>query len=332
MCSRVIKQESRVRQILYLISCQLISQIVLAKTPIAEEFKLPSNQLDSLVGEIHYTQVRNGQSLLDIARENDIGHDQIIAANRQLNRWIPGAGSWVLIPSAYILPTAPRNGLLLNLAELRIYLFRQGSDSVITYPVSIGDVDWLTPIGTTKIIAKQRDPTWYPPSSILKEHAEDDSPLPRAIAPGDPENPLGRFALRLGIPHYLIHGTDESRAFGIGMRVSHGCIRLYPEDIEELFHLVSVGTPVRIIYQPIKVGWQGQRLYIEIHAPNKDPFDTPWPFEYPTYEEVLDKLQTAIDTGGEGTHLRENLRFDRQRIESTFNRGDGIPVEVGGSL
>lgn len=320
------------RLIPYLITCQLICQLVSGKFLIAEELKLPSSSLDSLVGELRYIQVRNGQSLLDIARENDIGHDQIIAANPNLNRWIPKAGSWVLIPSAYILPSAHRHGLVLNLAELRLYLFRGASDSVFTYPVSIGDVDWLTPIGTTKIVAKQRDPTWYPPSSILKEHADDDDPLPRAVPPGDPLNPLGRFALRLGIEHYLIHGTDESRSFGIGMRVSHGCIRLYPEDIEELFQLVSVGTPVRIIYQPIKVGWQGERLYIEVHAPNKDPFDTPWPFEYPAYEEALDKLQTAVDSSRDKMHLRDIVRFDSQRVEKAFNRGDGIPVEVGGIL
>jgi L,D-transpeptidase ErfK/SrfK len=139
------------------------------------------------------------------------------------------------------------------------------------------------------------------------------------IPAGDERNPLGRFALRLGLGSYLIHGTDQSREFGIGMRVSHGCIRLYPEDIERLFELVPIGTPVRIIYEPIKVGWREGALFIEIHAPNKDPFDDPWPFEYPSVDQLFEKI----------ARLSTTIPLTSYRlIEEIFDRGDGVPREL----
>ena len=253
------------RRALYLMSfCALLS---LSSTALSEEFSLPEGRQDGVIGEIRYTRVWRGDTLLDIARSFDLGHDQIIRANPKLNRWVPRIGAEVTLPSLYILPSAPRQGLVLNLAELRLYYYPPGQRVVHTFPVSIGDYDWRTPLGRTKIVAKQVDPSWYPPKSIREEHAADGEDLPVMIPGGDPDNPLGHFALKLGIPSYLIHGTDQRRSFGIGMRVSHGCIRLYPEDIETLYSMTRVGANVAIIDQPVKAGWLDETLYLEVHQP-----------------------------------------------------------------
>ncbi len=283
-----------------------------------ERLAEPTNPSDSVIGEVSTTKVEPGESLLEIARQFDIGHDQIILANPSLNRWIPDVGATVTIPSSYILPPGPREGIVLNLAELRLYYFDRSAHSIYTFPVSIGDLDWRTPLGKTHVAAKQRNPTWYPPRSIREEHAEEGDDLPHMIPGGDPDNPLGLFALKLGIPGYLIHGTNDRRSFGIGMRVSHGCIRLYPENIAELFDIVKVGTPVRIIDLPVKVGWLGDDLYVEIHRPLELP-DEPTPAP-PTIPELVDTLRHS---------LRKEANIDIPALARAYHLGNGIPTKVG---
>lgn len=282
-----------------------------------EELPLPPSRHESVVGHLRYTLVGKGDSLLDIARAFDIGHDQILLANPGLNRWVPRVGAEVLIPSLYILPAGERKGIVLNLAELRLYFFLPGTQVVHTFPVSIGDYDWRTPQGTTRILSKQVNPPWYPPKSIREEHAEDGEDLPSMIPGGDPDNPLGEFALKLAIPTYLIHGTDQRRSFGIGMRVSHGCIRLYPEDMERLFAMVSVGTPVRIIDQPIKAGLRGEQLFLEVHQPLKEE-------EHPLH----DQPDTEIVMEELRQYARQGIEIDPHRVDSVARRGDGIPMVV----
>jgi len=232
-----------------------------------ETFEYPPAEFD-LIGTIQFVEARQEDTLLDIARRHDIGQEEILGANPTVDRWLPGEGARVLIPSRYVLPPPPHEGLVLNLPEMRLYYFPKPKDGqpreVQTYPVSIGRMEWATPLGKTKLVAKQKDPAWYPPESIRAEHAADGDPLPKYVPPG-PDNPLGRYALRLGIPGYLIHSTNK--AYGVGMRVSHGCVRMLPEDIEHLFPQVPVGTPVRIISEPAKVGWYGGDLYLEVHPP-----------------------------------------------------------------
>lgn len=240
---------------------------LLAATAGATGFPLPPDG-DDLVGETYVVAVRDGETLVDIAREHDIGQQQLQRANPGVDRWLPPAGSPVLIPSHYVLPDAPRAGLVLNLPEMRLYHYppRTGDAAprVETHPVSIGRADWRTPLGETTVVAKQRDPPWYPPASLKAEAAADGRSLPDVVPPG-PDNPLGGFALRLGLPGYLIHGTN--RPLGVGMRVTHGCVRLLPEDIARLFDQVTVGTPVRIVDQPVKAGWRDGVLYVEVHPP-----------------------------------------------------------------
>ena len=235
----------------------------------AATFDMPLEEFD-LIGAIHVVEARHEDTLLDIARRYDIGQEQITRANPAVDRWLPGEGTRVIIPTRYILPAGPRQGLVLNVPEMRIYYYPEpqpGEMPVVqTYPVGIGRQDWGTPLGLTRVIGKKENPTWTPPASIRKEHEEAGDPLP-AVVPAGPNNPLGLYAMRLAIGggSYLIHGTNK--AFGVGMRASHGCIRMMPEDIEYLVPHIEVGTPVRIVSQPVKVGWFGGKLYLEVHEP-----------------------------------------------------------------
>lgn len=221
-----------------------------------------------LIGEIRLEKISRSETLLDVARRYDVGQEEMRLANTGIDRWLPDEGEPVLIPSQHILPDARRRGLVLNLPEMRLYHFpepgRGGSVIVNTYPVSIGRMDWTTPLGETKIIRRQHRPSWRPPASIRQEAAAAGEPMPEVVPPG-PDNPLGDYALRLARPGYLIHGTNKP--YGVGMRVTHGCIRLLPEDIAELFDRVTVGAPVQILNQPVKTGWQDGLLYIEVHPP-----------------------------------------------------------------
>jgi len=238
-------------------------------------FPLPDNNED-LIGEIQTTTVRAGESLGEVGRRFDVGVYEMIEANPKLDPWAPTPGSVVIIPTQFILPKVSRIGLVLNLAEMRLYYFHPDKQLVTTHPLGIGKKGWTTPLGQTVIINKKKDPPWYPPKSIHEEHLAKGDNLPPVVAGGTPDNPLGRYALYLGLKgltaksgSFLIHGTN--RPAGVGVRVTHGCIRLFPEDIESLFYKVPIGTPVHIIHEPFKVGWYKQRLYLESHQPLTEP-------------------------------------------------------------
>ncbi len=255
----------------------------------AERLAYPAKLGDALIGErpenTLYAQARYEDTMLDIARTYDIGQNEILLANPGVDRWLPGEGVKVRIPNSRLLPDAPHEGLILNLPEYRLYYFPKAESGqardVVTHPVSIGRLDWETPLGKTRIVAKNKNPVWIPPKSIREEHAADGDILPD-VYPAGPDNPLGLYALRLGIPGYLIHSTNKP--YGVGMRVSHGCIRMYPEDIERLFPEITVGTPVYIVNQSIKVGWFENRLYLEVH-PDLEGQEL-------SYEQ---RLETALD-------------------------------------
>jgi L,D-transpeptidase ErfK/SrfK len=223
-----------------------------------------------LVGKLQTIGAKSEETLLDIARAHDIGQEEIVQANPGIDRWLPGDGSIVTIPSWHVLPAAPRSDLVLNLPEMRLYAFTDKGKIVHTYPVSVGRMDWKTPLGESRIVRKQKDPAWYPPDSVRQEAAEDGKEMPDMVPPG-PDNPLGEYALRLNLPGYLIHGTNKP--YGVGMRVTHGCIRLLPEDIEELFGKVKTGTRVRLVNQSVKLGWDHETLYMEVHPPLEEDQD-----------------------------------------------------------
>ena len=293
---------------------------LLSNSVVADSFKYPNNSGDTLIGgkpwQTQYTYAKQDDTLLDIARAYNLGQNEIVLTNPKVDRWLPGNGTKVSIPMSRLLPQTPHSGLVLNLAEFRLYHYpkpeRNMARMVTTHPISIGRVDWDTPLGDTRIIAKNKDPVWRPPKSIKAEHAAEGDILPD-VFPAGPDNPLGQYAMRLGVPGYLIHGTNKP--YGVGMRVSHGCIRMYPEDIERLFPNVKVGMPVHIVNQAIKVGWSDDRLYIEVH-PSLDE-----------KEGYHDRLDTALN-------LIEKVNDNRmpvvngKALKQALNVSNGIPVFI----
>lgn len=285
---------------------------------LAASYPLPGKEFN-LIGDIKVVEAHQGDTLLDIARSHDVGQEAILLANPDVDRWLPGAGAQVTVPARHILPDAPFEGIVLNLPEMRLYYYPVSELGerleVRTYPVSVGRMDWATPLGDTTLVTKVRDPAWHPPESIRLEHEDQDDPLPRVVPPG-PDNPLGRYALRLGIPGYLMHGTNK--VFGVGMRVSHGCIRLLPEDIEELFELVPLGTPVRIINQAVKAGWHGGELYLEVHPPLGE--------DQVSQKVFYDAAMIVVDR----ELFKRPIALDMKTIDRAIARPNGMPLVISG--
>jgi len=247
--------------------------VAVAGTATAREFPLTADS--QIIGANSKIIARYEDTFVSLARAHNLGFEELVQANPGVDPWLPGAGTELVLPTQFVLPNAPRSGIVINLPELRLYYYPDGdAGRVITHPISIGRMEWGTPLGVTQIQSKTVNPTWYPPQSIRDEHAADNRPLPAVVPPG-PDNPLGEHALRLGLPGYLIHGTNKPS--GVGMRVTHGCIRMFPEDIETLFATVPIGTPVRIVNQPIKLGRNGAEFYVEAHPPlEEETADDGW--------------------------------------------------------
>jgi L,D-transpeptidase ErfK/SrfK len=268
-----------------------------------------------LVGRISIHFVSAGETLLDIARDNGLGILEVMAANPGVDPWIPREGTLILLPKFRILPDAPERGIVINLAERRLYFFGDSESEVRSWPIGIGRLGFTTPLGQTKVVKKTIDPIWYP---TTETRAEDPS-LPTAVPPG-PENPFGRFALYLGWPQYAIHGTN--RPWGIGRRVSRGCIRLYPEDIEMLFRLAEVGTKVTVVDQIAKLAWDNNRLYLEVHPSRSqlDDLEETGQFEMEPEEGLLKWIQEVVAEHADRLDLAAIARAERERL--------GVPVII----
>jgi len=226
-----------------------------------------------MFGDIETITAHGEDTLPDLARRYGLGYEEILRANPGVDTWLPGEGTTIVIPGQRLLPPSIREGIVVNLPEHRLYYFpkpKKGeSPQVITYPVSIGKMDWNTPLGKTRVVDKRKNPSWIPPESVRKEHEERGDPLPPVVKSG-PENPLGLYAMRLAITPgaYLIHGTNNPIA--VGMAITHGCIRMYPEDIEALFPPVAVNTPVWLVNEPVKVARVNGQVWLEVHPPIDD--------------------------------------------------------------
>jgi len=300
--------------------------LAIASLTQANTFILPPADVD-IVGQISTVTAGRDITLLDIAREYDIGQNEILHANPDVDRWLPADNSAVILPDRYILPGAKRSGLVINLPEMRLYYYPKPKTGerpvVITHPVSVGRMDWETPLGKTRIISKKEDPAWRPPQSLKDEAiAAGDEPLPDIVEPG-PDNPLGRYAMRLGIPGYLIHSTNKP--YGVGMRVTHGCLRMYPEDIERLFEQIPVNTPVQLVNQPIKIGWLAGSLFLELHPPLEEDQE-----KYPDYmQSVLNAISDFLaDEGNTGRIEPGNIALSGSALRQAVEEKSGIPVLI----
>ncbi len=283
-------------------------------------YPLPPDDVD-IIGEIKIVEVRPDETLLDIGRRHGVGYEEMQRANPGVSMWVPDPGTKVVVPTRHILPSGPREGLVLNVAEMRLYYYPPAAKgqprTVETYPVSIGRMDWRTPLGVTRVVAKQKNPPWYPPQSVKLEAKAEGRVVPDVVPPG-PDNPLGTRVLRLGIPAYLIHGTNNP--WGIGMRVTHGCVRMYPEDIESLYERVPVNTPVRIVNEPVKAGWFAGELYLEAHPLLEEDREDD---DAQLLREAVARIAQAL---GERQH-----RVDLAQIKKAIEGQAGVPVRISRS-
>lgn len=263
-----------------------------------------------IVGEVYSIVLDENEPLLDIAKEHGVGYEEIRAANPGISIWMPGVGTAIRIPARHILPVTPHEGIVINLAELRLYYYPPvGKDElpiVETYPIGIGRDGFNTPLGVTETTMRLEDPAWYPPSSMREEAAQRGDPPPAVVPPG-PDNPLGSHAILLDIPGYLIHGTNQPD--GIGMRASRGCIRMHPEDIKNLFERIPDGTQVNVVNEPFKAAWDEGRLYVQA-------FPSPSGGEG-ELEHLVDPLQTLANV------MKEGVEIDHEYVQKLVMQADG---------
>jgi len=277
-----------------------------------ERNRFPVARGEDVIGRLAIVRIETGDTLPDIARHFGLGINAISTANPGVDVWVPEAGERVLLPLSFILPDAPRKGIVVNLATMRIFQYKEDgtSLSVATYPIGIGTEERPTPTGQMHVARKAIRPTWHVPASIAKDHRKKGDILPKAVPPG-PENPLGEYALYLSKPGYLIHGTNKPAS--IGLTATNGCLRLYPENVKSLFDDTPVKTPVLIVSQPYLVGQRNGVLYLESHAPPEGPS---------ALESVkLHKKLNAIEKRAQRT-------LDWKKIKEVLAEARGIPVPI----
>lgn len=284
--------------------------------PISRNYFVLDDPAQGVVGAPQIVFTGDGDTFSDLAREYGLGYDELVAANPGIDPWLPAPDTPVLLPTQYVLPAAPRRGIVLNIAAKRLFYYPEIADGepqpVLTFPIGIGRIGWETPLGNGKVIAKATDPAWYVPQSVRQEHAAEGDPLPAVVPPG-PDNPLGRHVLKLDMPGYLIHGTNQP--YGVGMRVSHGCVRLYPENIETLYSMADLDTPVTILNQPYLVGRHAGQVYFESHRPLEDnAVDT---------DQHLDAILESVTAGG---LLDADADAVRAQMRTVAHDALGVPV------
>jgi L,D-transpeptidase ErfK/SrfK len=299
----------------------------LPKPTATHRFEL-TEEAGDVVGYVQKTTVGTDDTMPDIARRFDVGYEEILLANPGVDPWLPGVGREVVVPTQFVLPAAPHEGVVVNVAAMRIFYYpphKKGEPQLVyTHPIGIGRVGWKTPEGTTKIVSRQKDPVWVVPKSVREEHAEDGEKLP-AVVPAGPDNPLGQYAFRLSWPSYLIHGTNKP--YGVGMRSSHGCMRLYPEDIAVFFDLIPIGTKVTVVNQPYLFGWRDGVLYMQAYAVMEDD-SRDWSSNR---KRLLSNLMNPKQREKIGQRIEgQDKDIDWQRVGDLAHTARAIPVPVTG--
>ncbi|NBC22566.1 MAG: L,D-transpeptidase family protein [Gammaproteobacteria bacterium] len=261
-----------------------------------------------VVGAVTTIRARYEDTLASIAQDHGLGYRELLDANPDVDPWIPGEGTEVVLPTAYVLPDAPREGLVINVAEYRLYYYPPKQNMVVTYPVGLGRDDFRTPLASTRVVTAIENPSWTPTATSRKEHAARGETLPPVVPPG-PDNPLGSMALQLELPGYFIHGTNTP--FGVGQQVSQGCIRLYEPHIATLAELARRGTPVHIVNEPYKVGWRDEQLFVEVH---RDIYESTDP------SDLTKRLQAAVKNRA--------AAVDWARIDDLVRSPTGVPARI----
>ncbi len=310
MKNRLTAMTSRMSPVVTLLGIGALALCAFPKVSFGATFVLPAN--GNIIGNIQYTTVRPGDTLSTLGRRYDMGGYEMVEANPGVSYTTPRPGTSITVPSRFVLPDAPRKGIVVNLAEMRLYYYHPDGVHVSTFPVGVGQQGWNTPLGNTQVVRKREHPTWVVPDSIMENHIAHGEPIPKVHPPG-PENPLGDHALSLGFANIVIHGTPYPK--GVGVRASHGCIRMLPEDVATLYHMVKIGTPVAIIHQSNKIGRLDNKLYLETHVPIADSI----------YSEQKDISSMISKATGEG----HKYQIQWQEIERIKHRASGYPQPIG---
>ncbi|MEQ8858619.1 MAG: L,D-transpeptidase family protein [Pseudomonadales bacterium] len=285
----------------------LAALVLLPPAALAAAYPLPADG-DRVVGAPTKVRVSYDDTLASVAQEYGLGYRELVDANPGVDPWIPGEGTEVVLPTSYVLPAAPREGVVINVAEYRLYYYPPKRNMVITYPVGLGRDEFRTPLTTTRVVTAIENPSWTPTPASREEHAAAGNPLPHVVPPG-PENPLGSMAIQLELPGYFIHGTNQP--FGVGQMVSHGCIRLYEPHIATLAELARRGTPVHIVNEPYKVGWRNDELLMEVHRDIYAAADT---------TELTERISEAIKNRA--------AVIDWARIDALVQSPTGLPSRI----
>lgn len=307
--------------ILYLHGCAVVNFAQVKSrffsTPSEEDIRQTQYSIskqDDVIGRSAIVRLQKGDTLPDIARHFGLGVRELSAANPGVDIWAPEAGKPIMLPLCFILPNAPRKGIVINLAAMRLFQFKENGDSesltVWSYPVGIGTPERPTPLGRTYVRRKSVRPTWYVPASIAEDHRKKGDPLPERVPPG-PLNPLGEYALYLKMPGYLIHGTNKPAS--IGIKATNGCLRLYPEHVKELYENTPVNTPVNIVDQPYLIGRREGVLYLEVHATSEDADPVGLEKTYAVLRDIERKRMRSLDW---------------EKIERVLAEARGIPVPI----
>lgn len=267
---------------------------------------------DDVIGRLRSIRLEKGDTLPDIARHFSLGLTAVGATNPGVDIWVTEPGTRLILPLSFVLPDAPRNGIVINLAAMRLFQFKGTSESlaVATYPVGVGTEERPSPRGQMHVERKVSRPTWHVPASIARDHLKKGDPLPAAVLPG-PQNPLGEYALYLSAPSYLIHGTNKPAS--IGLKATNGCIRLYPEDVKRLYENTPVNTPVNIVNQPYLLGQSNGVLYLEVHATTEE-------LDAAEFDKVYAKLKTVEKKSGR--------TLDWSTVKKVLAEARGIPVPI----
>lgn len=268
------------------------------------------------IGESASYQAEYEDTLVHLARDNDIGFVEMRAANPTLDPWIPGKGAKVTLPKQHLLPDAERKGIVINLPEMRIYYYEKPGEAPLSYAIGVGREGLDTPLGKTTVVRKRVGPTWTPTQRMRKE-----DPTLKAFYPAGPDNPMGTHALYLGWPTYAIHGTDKP--FSVGRRASSGCIRLYPDQIKDFFPRVPVGTQVNVVDQPVKVGWIGDDMYVEVHPTQEQNLKVEDFGQLSSYEITKEDIRRIKKKAGE-----HQDKIDWRAVREAVKEHRGVPVKV----
>lgn len=316
--------------------CLSVAALCAAGPVVALEFPMPLPGED-VVGQVQVIKGKYEDSFADLGNQYELGYLEMIAANPGMDAWLPVKKNLdgtvvdtdIVLPTQFILPPGKREGIVINLAEYRLYYYPKDQNTVYTYPLGIGREGWGSPLGNTRIVAKTPNPTWTPPASIKAEHAKNGDPLPNVV-PAGPDNPLGPFKFTLGMPGYLIHGSNAK--FGIGTGTSHGCFRMLNKNVLELSTLVPVGTPVRIINEPYKIGVSGGKVYLEVHEPlnvKDGSLVAKSDKSHLTEEDLQTKYVGFMNFLLKHKDLENTVQIDRQKAFPVVGAETGIPAEIG---